>query len=65
MYLGYVTGHIGFLLVSPNLWNLMVYGVSFTIQLFRILAEERLLGADPTYAAFKGSTRWRVLPGVF
>ena len=65
MYLGYVTVHVGFLLLSPNLWNLTVYAASFGVQLFRILAEERLLGADPAYGAFQARTRWRLLPGVF
>ena len=65
MYLGYVTVHIGFLLLSPNLWNLVVYGVSFAIQIVRIRAEERLLGRDPAYAAFQARTRYRLLPGVF
>jgi protein-S-isoprenylcysteine O-methyltransferase Ste14 len=65
MYLGYVTVHIGFLLLLPNLWNLAVYGLSFAVQLFRILAEERLLGRDPAYAAFVQKTRYRLLPGVF
>ena len=65
MYLGYVTVHIGFLLLSPNLWNLVVYGLSFAIQIVRIRAEERLLGLDPAYAAFQAHTRFRLLPGVF
>ncbi len=65
MYLGYVTVHIGFLLLSPNLWNLMVYGVSFAIQIVRIRAEERLLGLDPAYAAFQERTRFRLVPGLF
>ena len=65
MYLGYVTVHIGFLLLSPNLWNLAVYGASFATQIFRILAEERLLGLDPAYASFQARTRYRLLPGVF
>ena len=55
MYLGYVTVHIGFLLLSPNLWNLVVYGLSFAIQIVRIRAEERLLGLDPAYAAFQAA----------
>lgn len=65
MYLGYVTVHIGFLLVSPNLWNLVIYGASFAIQVVRIHAEERLLGQDPAYAAFQARTRFRLVPGVF
>ena len=65
MYLGYVTVHVGFLLLSPNLYNLAIYGLSFAIQVARLLAEERLLGRDPAYAAFSARTRYRLLPGVF
>ena len=65
MYLGYISTHVGFVLISPNPWNAAVYGVSLAIQLFRILAEERLLSLDPAYVAFKTTTRWRLLPGMF
>jgi protein-S-isoprenylcysteine O-methyltransferase Ste14 len=65
MYLGYVTVHVGFLLLAPNLLNLLIYSASFAVQVFRILAEERLLSADPAYAAYRQETRWRLLPGVF
>ena len=65
MYLGYITVQVTFLVMAPNGWNLLVYGASFTVQLLRILAEERLLSRDPAYAAFMGKTRWRLMPGVF
>ncbi len=31
----------------------------------RVLAEERLLAADPAYAAYRARVRYRLLPGVF
>jgi protein-S-isoprenylcysteine O-methyltransferase Ste14 len=65
MYLGYVTVHIGFLLLAPSLLNVCIYVASFVVQLFRILAEERLLCTDPAYEAYRSQTRWRLLPGVF
>jgi protein-S-isoprenylcysteine O-methyltransferase Ste14 len=65
MYLGYMCVQVGFLILTPSLWNLTVYGVSFGCQLVRILAEERLLSQDPSYVAFKAQTRYRILPGVF
>jgi protein-S-isoprenylcysteine O-methyltransferase Ste14 len=65
MYLGYVMVHIGFLMLAPNLWNFAVYAVSFSVQVARILAEERLLSQDPAYAVFMTRTRWRLVPGVF
>ncbi|WP_158915072.1 isoprenylcysteine carboxylmethyltransferase family protein [Caulobacter sp. S45] len=65
MYLGYVMVHIGFLLMAPNLLNLGIYLASFTVQIFRLLAEERLLMQDPAYVAFAQRVRYRLLPGVF
>ncbi len=65
IYLGYVTVHVGFLLLAPNLLNLLIYGGSFSVQVVRILAEERLLSRDADYRAFMVKTRWRLLPGVF
>lgn len=65
MYLGYITVQVAFLLLAPNGFNLFMYSVSFSVQLVRILAEERLLSQDPDYRAFMAKTRWRLLPGVF
>ncbi len=65
MYLGYLGVHIGFLLLTPSMWNLTVYGVSTFCQVVRILAEERLLTADPQYRTFQAAVRWRLAPGIF
>ena len=65
MYAGYALTHVGFLLVGPTLWNLIIYGGTLTIAVHRILAEERVLGADPAYQAFRGRVRYRLLPGLF
>ena len=65
MYLGYVTVHVGFLLLSPGVWNLAIYSLSFAIQIARIAAEERLLDRDPAYATFRAHTRFRLVPGLF
>jgi protein-S-isoprenylcysteine O-methyltransferase Ste14 len=65
MYLGYVCAHIGFLLMAPNVLNLCIYAVGFSAQVFRLLAEERLLMHDPAYVAFARRVRYRLVPGVF
>ena len=65
MYAGYMLTHIGFLLVAPSLWNLAVYAVAWAFLVARIYAEERVLGEDPAYQAFKGRVRYRLLPGLF
>lgn len=65
MYAGYALTHVGFLLAGPTLWNVAIYAGTLALQVRRILAEERVLGADPAYRALAGKTRFRLLPGVF
>ena len=65
MYAGYLLTHIGFLLLNPSPWNLLVYGLCTASQVGRIMAEEKLLGDDQAYRAFTRSVRFRLLPGVF
>jgi protein-S-isoprenylcysteine O-methyltransferase Ste14 len=65
IYLGYLCAHIGFLLNNPTWWNAGLYLVATSFQIWRILAEERVLGDDPAYAAFRRKVRWRLAPGLF
>ena len=65
VYLTYLVGQIGYLLQSPSAWNLAVIIVATACQLGRIRAEERLLRADPTYAAYAARVRFRLVPHLF
>lgn len=65
MYAGYALTHVGFLLAGPSAWNVAIYAGTLALQIRRILAEERVLGADPAYRTLAGKTRFRLLPGVF
>ncbi len=65
MYLGYMTMHVGFLLVAPILWNLCIYLCVWGLLVWRISMEERVLSESETYRAFKEETPWRLLPYVF
>lgn len=65
MYAGYLIIHIGSMILIPSLFNLAIYAASWGFQIFRLLAEERLLSQDPAYAAYMEKVRWRLLPGVF
>lgn len=65
MYAGYVLTHIGFWLTHPTAWNAAVYLFCLSVQVARLLAEERLLSRDPDYAAMQTRVRWRLAPGVF
>ena len=65
MYFGYMISHIGFLLLSPSLWNLAVYAVGWACLILRVTFKERLLSEDAAYQDFKRSVRYRLIPGVY
>jgi protein-S-isoprenylcysteine O-methyltransferase Ste14 len=65
MYAGYLISHLAFLAINPTLWNLGVYAFCYGVQIPRLLAEERLLSADPNYCAYRARVRYRLIPGVF
>jgi len=65
MYAGYLISHVGFLLINPTIWNLSVYAVCYSLQIPRLLAEERILSADPKYVNYSEHVRYRLLPGIF
>ena len=65
MYFGYLLTHIGMLLNGPNLWNVGLYTAAWIVQIWRLLAEERLLKEDASYQEYTQRTRYRLIPGVF
>lgn len=65
MYAGYMLSHIGFLLASPSLWNAAVYAAVWTLLIARIRAEERILGQDPEYRAYRRVVRHRLVPRIY
>lgn len=65
IYLGYILLHSGFFLLNPTLWNLTVFATLYSLQIPRILAEERLLGQDPEYQTYMQKVRSRLIPGLF
>ncbi len=65
MYAGYVLVHLGFLLLNPLALNAVLYAATLGCQIWRILAEERVLAGDPQYAALMRQARFRLIPWVF
>lgn len=65
MYAGYLTAHVGLLMLMPSLTNLVIYVIGWWAQVLRLLAEERLLSEDATYREFKDRVHYRLIPGVF
>ena len=65
MYAGYLLVHIGVLMLMPTMLNFLIYAIGWCAQIFRLLAEERLLSEDPAYRVLMEKTRWRLIPGLF
>jgi protein-S-isoprenylcysteine O-methyltransferase Ste14 len=65
MYLGYVIGQTGFLLNNATIWNAMILGFDWALQLVRIRQEEAHLGVDPAYQAYAERVRFRLIPWIY
>jgi len=65
IYAGYTLIHIGFLLGFPSLQNLLLYSLTFLIEVARLMREELILKKDPLYCDYATRVRYRLLPSVF
>lgn len=74
IYLGYLIGHVGFLLVNASAQNALVLGLLYVAQVVRIQREEAVLSearieddatARGDYAAYRRRVPWRLLPFVY
>lgn len=65
MYFGYLLTHLAVLGMNPTPTNVACYAVSWLVQVPRLLAEERVLAEEASYAAYQRSVRWRLIPGLW
>ncbi len=66
MYLGYLIGHVGFLLANFSWRNAVVLVLLYIAQVHRIRREELMLAVDsPDYRGYQQRVRWRLLPFVY
>lgn len=65
IYAGYFLSFGAFLVQNPTRANLLIYVSFVAFELLRVVAEERVLLQDPSYASYARSTRWRVMPLIF
>lgn len=65
IYSGYIVIYIASLLGIPQAPNAILYGFTLAMIVIRIVAEERILKADPAYQSFMGKVRYRLAPGLF
>jgi protein-S-isoprenylcysteine O-methyltransferase Ste14 len=65
IYAAYLLAFGGFVLTHPSVFNSLVLLVWIVIQIARIQSEERMLGEDPTYCAYRRAVRYRLIPGLW
>jgi len=65
IYLGYLLGHVGFILGAFSIHNFAALVVLYFFQGIRILEEEKILREEPTYVGYAAKVRWRAIPGLF
>ena len=65
MYAGYILTFVGFWLANPSLWNLAIYAIAISAMIYRVQAEETILGRDQAYRAFAAAVPYRLVPRVF
>jgi protein-S-isoprenylcysteine O-methyltransferase Ste14 len=65
MYAGYLLTFLGFWLANPSLWNLAIYAIAVSALIYRVQAEETILGRDQAYRAFAAAVPYRLVPRVF
>jgi protein-S-isoprenylcysteine O-methyltransferase Ste14 len=64
-YAGYFLNHMGFLASSFSWTNALLYTLLYTVQIGRVLEEEKLLRQDPQYEAYTRKVRYRLVPLIF
>lgn len=65
MYAGYFFLYVGYVIGSFSYINFIVFICAQTLQVMRLLAEERHLLTSPEYQEYKKQVRWRLVPFVF
>ena len=63
IYFSELVALLGAVLVSPTVPNWTLWLCECGVQYARAIAEEQFLAADPTYRAYRGRVRYRLLPG--
>ena len=64
MYLGYMICHVGYLMIAPCYWNAVVYALTWSLLIMRIIAEERVLRENAEYTAYMEKVPHRIIPFI-
>ena len=64
-YAAYLVSELGFLLLNFSAFNVGLLAVVWTLQISRIVAEEKVLSGDAAYAEYKTKVPKRLVPAVW
>jgi protein-S-isoprenylcysteine O-methyltransferase Ste14 len=65
MYASYLFMYGGYVLANPSILNGVILVAAFGVQVWRIVAEEKILSLNPLYLEYKKVVVWRVIPHIF
>lgn len=65
IYASYTVTHIGYLLENLSAWSVLIVVLTTSFQVWRIIEEERVLSADPTYRQYQQQVPYRLVPFVY
>jgi len=65
IYLSYLVADIGYNLQEWSFVTVLVVLAGWISLIYRIAAEEQILGGDPGWSAYSRTVRYRLLPGIW
>jgi protein-S-isoprenylcysteine O-methyltransferase Ste14 len=65
IYAGYFLSVGAFVVQNMTVANVAIYILFVTLEILRLISEERVLSEDPAYLNYTRRIRWRVLPFVY
>jgi len=64
-YAAYLVSELGFLMLNLSAFNVALLAIVWTLQISRVVAEERVLSGDSAYAEYKARVPKRLIPAVW
>ena len=65
MYMSYIFMYSGYCLANPSIINILILFFAFGVQVWRMIAEEKILFMNPQYLQYSQQVKWRLLPRLF
>jgi protein-S-isoprenylcysteine O-methyltransferase Ste14 len=65
IYLSYIVEDIGYNLQEWNAGTVLIVIAGWASLIYRIRAEERILGVDEGWPRYASSVRYRLVPGIW